>query len=289
MVLQHRVRTILLSALIAAAGSVAAGQQASVPPAPPGLAVQSSADAINARTLADAQLLFYNARYEEAAVLALTLRTAEPEDLTAYELRSSALLFQVRRAIGDPPDKDRAFKQCVPCPGLMSAFQTNTTDALKVARARLAKDPADHQAMFFLGKLNLNYVWLQLGTLGRRTGWSEYWEARHSLDAVLKRNPQDVRARVARAWIDYIVDTRAPFGFKWILGGGNKKKGLATVRAAAGAEAERFVRAEAGFALWDMQVREKNFTEAVVTARALARDFPDNRELADFLVAHPSR
>jgi hypothetical protein len=29
-----------------------------------------------------------------------------------------------------------------------------------------------------------------------------------SLDAVLKRNPQHVRARLARAWIDDIVDAR---------------------------------------------------------------------------------
>jgi len=62
--------------------------------------------------------------------------------------------------------------------------------------------------LFFLGKLDLNYVWLQLGPLRRKTGWDEYWEARRSLDAVLKANPRHVRARVARAWIDYIVDTR---------------------------------------------------------------------------------
>jgi hypothetical protein len=44
-----------------------------------------------------------------------------------------------------------------------------------------------------------------------------------------------------------------------------------------------FVRAEAGFALWDMQVRERNMAEARVTAATLAEDFPDNPELRRFL------
>ncbi|HXW06452.1 MAG TPA: hypothetical protein VD833_14545 [Vicinamibacterales bacterium] len=38
--------------------------------------------------------------------------------------------------------------------------------------------------MFFLGKVDLNDVWLQSGTLGRKPGWDEYWEARRSLDQV---------------------------------------------------------------------------------------------------------
>jgi hypothetical protein len=35
-----------------------------------------------------------------------------------------------------------------------------------------------------------------------------------------------------------------------------------------------------------MQVRERDLAEAVATARQLARDFPDNRELTRFLNAH---
>jgi hypothetical protein len=156
-----------------------------------------------------------------------------------------------------------------------------------VARAALKTNPDNEQVLFFLGKLDLNYVWLQLGTLGRKTGWDEYWEARHSLDKVLKQNPANVRAKVARAWIDYIVDTRMPLGTRWVLGGGNKKRGLRAVREAAAApDADRFVRAEAGFALWDMQVRERNMPEAVSTARTLAEVFPANPELQKFLTQH---
>jgi hypothetical protein len=243
-----------------------------------------------AQSLDEAQRLFYNGRYEASASEALAVRTADPASLAASELRSSALLFQLKRVFGEFSNKDastdKAWKQCAACPAIMSAFTTETAHGQAVAKARLAKDPADEAALFYLGKLDLNYVWLQLGTLGHKTGWGEYWEARKSLDAVLKRNPEHVRARVARAWIDYIVDTKLPRGTKWLLGGGNKKRGLVVVREAAQADGDFYMLAEAGFALWDMQVREKNFTEALTTARRLSRDFPENQELTRFIARH---
>jgi hypothetical protein len=154
-------------------------------------------------------------------------------------------------------------------------------------RARLEIHPDDEDTLFFLGKLDLNYVWLQLGTLGRKTGWDEYWEARRSLDRVLRMNPENVRARVARAWVDYIVGTKVPRGARWLLGGGNKKRGLVAVRQVAEtAGRDFFVQAEAMFALWDMQVREREIPGAVATARLLARDFPENRDLRRFLTIH---
>jgi hypothetical protein len=105
---------------------------------------------------------------------------------------------------------------------------------------------------------------------------------------VLKRNPGHTRARVARAWIDYIVDTKLPRGTKWLVGGGSKRRGMATLQAAVNAEADFFDLVEAQFALWDMQIRERNFTDALLTARALARDFPDNQELTRFIARHGS-
>ena len=68
-----------------------------------------------------------------------------------------------------------------------------------------------------------------------------------------------------------------------MLGGGNKKRGLLAVREAADADADFFTQAEARFALWDMQMRERNLRAAIVTARTLARDFPDNHELNTFI------
>ena len=237
-------------------------------------------------TLSEAQCSFFNARYESAAALALALRSSEPESLAAIELHTSALLFQLKVALDDRRDKDKAFKQCAVCPSLLTAFLSDTARGQALARAKLRSEPRDEEVLFFLGKLDLNYVWLQLGPLGRKTGWDEYWEARRSLDAVLARNPAHVRARVARAWIDYVVDTKMPWGARWVLGGGSKKRALLSMRAAATAEADFFVHAEAMFALWDLHVRERNLGAAIEIARALARDFPDNRELATFLERH---
>ena len=88
-----------------------------------------------------------------------------------------------------------------------------------------------------------------------------YWEGRRALDSVLMRQPAHVRARVARGWIDYIVATKMPRMTRWILGGGNKKRGLLAVREAAETESDFFTRTEARFALWDMQVRERDTPE----------------------------
>ena len=237
-------------------------------------------------TLSDAQSLFFNAQYNAAAALALELRTSDPDDLALWELRTSGLLFQLKGALDGHADKEKAFKQCVECPGLLTAFLGDTARGVALAHERLQSTPDDDTARFFLGKLNLNYVWLQLGPLGRKTGWDQYWEARRSLDAVLARNPSHVRARVARAWIDYIVDTRMPLGTMWLLGGGNRKRALVNIQDAAEADADFFAHAEARFALWDLQVRERNVSKAVAVARELAVDFPENPELVKYLDAH---
>lgn len=236
-----------------------------------------------ASVLEQAQRAFYNARYQTAATVTLEPCAERPEGLAACEVRTAALLFQIRRALGKPADPGKALKSCAACPDLMTAFAAALTRGQALARERLQSHPDDDATLFLLGKLDLNYVWLHLGTLGRKTGWSEYWEARKALDKVLERDPSHVRARVARGWIDYIVDTKMPRGTRWLLGGGSKSRGLKAIREAAEAESDFFTRAEARFALWDMQVRERNVPAAVETARLLARDFPENQELIQFL------
>jgi hypothetical protein len=95
---------------------------------------------------------------------------------------------------------------------------------------------------------------------------------------------------VAKAWIEYIVDTRTPWGFGWILGGGSKKRALETLRAAAAdPDAAFFDRIEAEFALWEMLVRERNRDAAAAIARRLAAEFPENRELRKFLTEQDAR
>lgn len=237
--------------------------------------------------LADAQRAFFNAQYQTASDLALAVQASDADALSAYEIRTSALHFQLRDALGRGTDKGKALKACAVCPELLKAFLADTQKGQTLARAKLQAVPADADAMFFLGKLNLNYVWLHLETLGRKTGWNEYWEARRSLDAALKTNPQHMRARVARAWVDYIVDTKMTRGTRWVLGGGSKKRAFIGARSAAGADSDFFVRVEAEFALWEMLVRDRQLSEATVIAQRLAQDFPQNHKLANFLRTAP--
>jgi tetratricopeptide (TPR) repeat protein len=240
------------------------------------------------RTLADAQRLFYNAHYEEAAALAQSLRASGTHDLANDEVRTTALLFVLRGLLNgqdahNGEDKEAVLKACAKCPAVLATFTEDLHHGQGIARERLKANPADETALFYLGKLDLNYVWLQLGLLGKKTGWDEYWEARKSLDALLKANPKHVRARVSRGWIDFIVNTRMPWGTRWILGGGNKKKGLAAVREGAAMATDPFSHAEAEFALWDMLLRDKNIPEATEVAKRIALAFPENTEVAVFL------
>src|SRR5688500_17310158 len=108
--------------------------------------------------LDDAYRLFYSGRYEEAAAIALAERTTAPGNLAAWELRSSALLFQIKRTFGEPRDKDKAWKACAECQPLLDAFLTELTEGRTHARAAVAQNAGDMNALFYLGKLNLNYV-----------------------------------------------------------------------------------------------------------------------------------
>jgi hypothetical protein len=246
-------------------------------------------DTARSSTLEDAQRSFYNGDYARAATISQTLCASYPDDLAACELRTGSLHFEMKKALAATGEREKrtAWKRCASCPALLSAFLADIARGQAMARARLDTFPDQEEALFYLGKLDLNYVWLQSGTLGRKTGLNEYREGRRALDRVLRLNPDHVRARVARAWVDYIVGTTVPRGVRWMLGGGNKDRGLQAVGEVVGTRAGSFFdRAEAMFALWDMQVRERDVTAAVVTARTLAGDFPDNRELRRFLMTH---
>lgn len=114
-------------------------------------------------TLADAQRLFSSARYEDAAALTLTLRASGAESLATNELRSSALLFQLKALLEKRPERDDVLEYCGTCPALIADFLAETRRGREQAHATLGTDPNDDDALFFLGKLDLNYVWLQLG------------------------------------------------------------------------------------------------------------------------------
>ena len=65
-------------------------------------------------TLEDAQRMFYSGRYEDATAITSSLCAAD--DLEACELRTSSLHFQIRKAIGELADRNRAWTMCSACP-----------------------------------------------------------------------------------------------------------------------------------------------------------------------------
>ncbi|MGE0704842.1 MAG: tetratricopeptide repeat protein [Vicinamibacterales bacterium] len=234
-----------------------------------------------------ARYAFYSGRYDEAARMAADARQQDPGSLESYEIRTSALLFALKRELGDDVQQEqKKIEECSRCPALLEAFGSETVEGQGLLRRRIASDPDDARGHYVLAKLDLNYLWLHNGILGKRTGWSEYREARRSLETVLGSNPEHLRAQVAAAWIDYIVATRMPWGTKWLFGGGNRTRALEAMRAATTANGDFYDTVEARFGLWEMLVREKNHTEASVIARELVRDFPENPVLTAFVKQH---
>jgi hypothetical protein len=244
---------------------------------------QAGAQAPESPELKLARQHYFSGRYTAAAEATAPLTTSGPEALAAYELRTSALHFELKRRLGDASNKGKALKQCADCQPLIDAFMKDLNAGKALARSVLKAHPENEWALFYLGKLDLNYVWLQLSTLGKRTGWSEFWNARRSIEAVLKANPNNVRARVAHGWIEYIVDTRVPFGLAWTLGGGDKKKALKSITEAAATVGDPYEKAEAEFALWEMLVRDKRQADALTVAKRLIIEFPENKELQRFV------
>jgi hypothetical protein len=246
-------------------------------------ATTSRAAVDGAPTLESAQRLFYTSRFHASAEEAKRVAEASPTDLAAWEIRTSALHFQIKRASGEGKDRKVAMAACQACPALLEVFLAEIKRGKAAAKAQLVASPNDIQAMYYLAKIDLSYLWMQLSTLGKRTGWDEYWEAKRLLEVVLAKEPSHVRAQVARAWMDYIVGSRVPWGTRWVMGGGNRDRGLSAMRAAAVASGDFYTEVEADFGLWEMLVREGKRAEAVPIARTLLTKFPDNEEIAKFV------
>lgn len=271
--------SVILGVIITS-GPAATGQTtgSSAPPGP-----QTAGIDAGANLLEEAQRLLYMGRFAEAAERALARTAAAPKDLAAYEVRTSALHFQVRRAMGNGKDRKAALQACTSCPALLEVFFAEIARGTAAARARLAEAPADEEAMYYLAKIDLSYLWMHLSTLGHRTGWDQYWESKRLIEAVLMKQPMHLRALVARAWMDYIVGTRVPWGTRWVMGGGNRARALKTLRNAPPQQADYFAKVEAEFALWEMLAREGRRAEALPVAQSLLTRFPENEDLAKFV------
>ena len=107
--------------------------------------------------------------------------------------------------------------------------------------------------------------------------------AKRLLEKVLEKNPNHLRAQVARAWMDYIIGTRVPWGTRWVMGGGSRDRGLRDMRDAASETGDFYSEVEADFALWEMLMRDGKRDQAVPVARELLARFPENEELTRFI------
>jgi hypothetical protein len=242
-----------------------------------------------APALDGAQQLFYSGKYIEAIAATAPLRQVQASALSAYELRTSALHFRIKRLLGSAKDKEAAFKQCQPCPELLKEFMADVTAGRALAREGLKGAPRDEARLYLLAKLDLNEVWLNNSTLGRRKGFGLYKDARRGIDNVLAINASNLRARVAHAWIDYAVDTRIPFGLKWMFGGGDRKRALKNMREAAATKGGHWEEVEASFGLWEMLASEQMTNDALTVARELIVTFPENEELQRFIASGGAR
>src|SRR3954449_6941115 len=75
-----------------------------------------TADNLPAPTIENVQHLFYNAQYQESAALATTVPAADLESTLAIaDVRSSALLFQVKRLLAQGSPKGNASQRVARC------------------------------------------------------------------------------------------------------------------------------------------------------------------------------
>ena len=127
------IRVSLLLAAVSAATFPGLAQSASPP---------ASTPAADSAPLEDGYRLFYNARYEAAASVALSRCTTPPLDLNGCELATSALHFRIKKALESGGHR-KTWEACTECPAIMTSFLEVTTKGQAAARAALETTPTD--------------------------------------------------------------------------------------------------------------------------------------------------
>jgi hypothetical protein len=103
--------------------------------------VLAGATQLGAATIDEAQRLFYTALFQESAAAAKAITESEPENLAAWEVRTSALHFQLRRLLGEPKDRKAAMAKCAECRAVLATFLDDVNRGRAAARERIAKAP----------------------------------------------------------------------------------------------------------------------------------------------------
>ena len=163
-------------------------------------------------------------------------------------------------------------------PKLVTEFRDATRRAKTLAEARLRKDPADLEALYFLGAAEGLESAFAAGV--ERRFMAALRNGSRSVDRhreVLKRDPDYRDAELTIGLYNYIVGS-LPMAVKIVAGTmgykGSKKRGLETLERVA--KEGKWARDVARVLLVDLYKREKRWNDAATVATDLSNHYPHN-------------
>ena len=238
-----------------------------------------------APTLDHGFLLLYNLRFDEAEQEFTHWQQQNPSEPMGPVSEGAGLLFSEFDRLGILESQfyedDKTFlkgKKVAPDPGVRERFIAALAKAETLAKARLAKDAKDHDAlmaMVLVNGLHADYAQLierrnfaALGYTRDATTWAQQ---------LLTIDPNAYDAYLARGMSRYIIGSLyAPFRWFLRLGGveGNKDEGLADLKLTS--ERGRYLAPFARILLAIAAVRDKDKGQAKQLLSGLHDQFPDN-------------
>jgi hypothetical protein len=244
-------------------------------------------------TLDDGFHLLYNLDFADAHQVFLSWQQGHPDDPLGPVCDAAGLLFSEFNRLGVLEgqfyEDDKLFqarKRLRPDPALRDRFNAALAQAETRAKARLAKDPRDGDALFAMTLASgLRSDYAALIDKSNLTALHYAKDASNWARRLLAVNPQCYDAHVATGFSKYIVGTMAA-PVRWFvrLGGvsGDKKAGISELQITA--QHGRYLAPFARILLAIAYVREKDKPRAREMLASLRDEFPKNplfeREIA---------
>ncbi len=229
---------------------------------------------------------FYNLDREQARATFREAIAADPQDAAAYRGLASTLWLSITFARGNMTVDDylgkvsrRNTKPPPPPPEIAAAFHEAIEKALTLARARIAVNDRDPDALYQLGAaigLRASYTATVDGSvLGAFRAAREAYDAH---EQVLELDPSRKDAGLIVGTYRYIVAALA-LPLRWmayVAGfGGGREKGLRLIEGAAAYPGDS--QTDARFALILLYNREKRYDEALAQLEVVRTRYPRNR------------
>jgi len=229
--------------------------------------------------------LLYKLEFDQAHEVFNSWETAHAGNALGAACDAAGTLFAEFNRLGVLEsqfyENDRTFadrKKLSPDPGLRERFNTTIAQAQALARARLAQDPKDRDALFAMtlaSGLEADYAAL---IEKRNTMSLRYTRAANDwAQQLLQVDPQAYDAYLATGFSKYIVGSMsAPVRWLVRLGGitGDKRAGISELKLTA--DHGRYLAPFARILLAIACVRDKNKAEAKAILVSLRKEFPEN-------------